>query len=244
MSSTGPVEILVTHLTRMSGGNICLAGIDRANGRHVRPVLEAGKLDHSFLKRPSGHIMIGSVLRFAWMRPRPLVPEIEDHVLAPAESDVVGLASEDELWAALQAAKRSTLAEIFGPEMHRVGRTAALERGTGRASLGVIDVSGFEGPWLESQWERPKIRARFIGDDGAPLNVPVTDLRLFAPDCVQHNQAALDEAKAKSSRSTILLSIGVGLPGLEPPRHWLQINNIHMKGLDASDWASNDDLPF
>ena len=52
------MEILVTHLTRMKEQCICVAGIDLATGKHVRPVLErrqAGFISACDERRTAGH---------------------------------------------------------------------------------------------------------------------------------------------------------------------------------------------
>jgi hypothetical protein len=45
------MRIVVNHLTRMQPGYICVAGMERQGGRHVRPVLAGGRWTRAYLGR-------------------------------------------------------------------------------------------------------------------------------------------------------------------------------------------------
>ena len=227
MTGIGPLEIIVTHLTRMHDDHVCLAGLDAATGRHIRPVT-GSRIPRSYLDRPSGRIQIGSRLRFSVMTPVPTPPEVEDHLFREADSDVGLRATDAELWAALESVEMSNLAAVFGPNLHRIGHTWALDEGTGTASLGVVRARERHGPVIDAYG---KVRMAFLGDDGELLNIPVTDLRLFRadgkPDAVE-----VSGMRREVDRNPVLLSVGVGrawAPDGEIRRHWLQVNNIHVK---------------
>lgn len=228
MTRVGPVEIVLTHLTRMHDGHICIAGLDRTSGRHIRPVTGA-RIPRSYLDRPGGKIQIGSILRFTAMTPVPSAPEVEDHQFREADSDVIGQVSDHDLWTILEAAESPDLMTIFGPSFHRAGRTWALDEGEGSASLGVVRARERHGPTIDAYG---KVRLVFRGDDGELLNIPVTDLRLFRADDGTPDRAAVLELKREVDRGDVLLAVGVGrawAPDGEKRLHWLQVNNIHVE---------------
>ncbi|MEK6261471.1 MAG: hypothetical protein AABP62_22965 [Planctomycetota bacterium] len=66
-----------------------------------------------------------------------------------------------------------------------------------------------------------------------PLNLSVTDIRLYGPDHVTPDPAAVDAAQRRLIASDEIL-LGVGLTRAysdwlsnQPPLHWLQVNNLH-----------------
>jgi hypothetical protein len=224
----GPVELVVTHLTRMHDDHVCLAGLDRTTGRHIRPVTGA-RIARSYLDRPGGTVQIGSILRFTAMTPMPSPPEVEDHLFREVDSDVIGQVTDRELWTMLEAAESSDLTTIFGPSFHRSGHTWALDERTGLASLGVIRAHERHGPQIDAYG---KVRMALLGDDGELLSIPVTDLRLFRADDGTPDRSGVVELKRQVDRAHVLLSVGVGrawAPDGEKRRHWLQVNNIHVE---------------
>ncbi len=66
-----------------------------------------------------------------------------------------------------------------------------------------------------------------------PLNVSVTDIRLYGADHVTPDPAAVSAAQAKlASSAEVLLSVGLTRAysdwlSNQPPLHWLQVNNLH-----------------
>lgn len=212
----------------MHDGHICIAGLDRATGHHIRPVT-GGRIPLSFLDRPGGTIQIGSILHFTAMLPQPSAPEVEDHFFRAADCDVSGLLGDRDLWAMLKAAECTNLGTVFGPDLHREGRTWALDEGKGAASLGIISPRQKDGPVIDRYG---KVRMAFLGDDGDLLTTTVTDLRLFEVDVSEPNRAAISHMKRRVDQDEVLLSVGVGrawAPDGQTPKHWLQVNNIHIK---------------
>ena len=50
------MRIVINHLTRMRRGYICTAGIDLANGQHVRPIPRSGDLRYRDLATHGGEL--------------------------------------------------------------------------------------------------------------------------------------------------------------------------------------------
>lgn len=231
------MEVLVTHLTRMKGGLICVAGIDLATGQHVRPVLDVAPLDRSLLVTSGGVLDVGNVVELGKTWPRPVVPEIEDLVFGLPALRLVRKASAAELWAALSRLARTELQDIFGPDLGPCGKNnMAVPLGRGLASLGCwrpqvplsIDTKTFD--------DDKKILVQFPRPQGF-FNVPLTDLRFwdtrFEPPAPLGPRAHHADTEIKKKREFILC---VGLSRAfrtrssgDQPVHWLQINNIHFK---------------
>jgi len=70
------MRLLVNHLTRMAAGYFCVAGLDVANGKHVRPVL-LGRLPQSLLRVHGGAFDMADVVDLGQVQPRPQRPELQ-----------------------------------------------------------------------------------------------------------------------------------------------------------------------
>lgn len=218
--------MVVTHLTRMRSGHICIAGLDTTTNQHVRPVLGRA-IERTFLTQDSGEIGIGSILQFARMISTPNPPEVEDCLFRVDDCTLIGVASDADLRSRLSGCAAIELAEIFGPLFHRQGRTWALPEGQGAASLGVLRGATLDAPRLDGYGN-----LRMKVDDGTgTATVAVTDLRLFEEDGVTPDRRAILNTARDMRKRDVMLSVGVGRawgPDGEPRVHWLQINNIHV----------------
>ena len=76
------MRIVVNHLTRMSSGYICVAGLDTTTRQHVR--LEAyQRLTIRLLRDHGGPIELGGLLDIGSAAPIGKPPEVEDHRVEP-----------------------------------------------------------------------------------------------------------------------------------------------------------------
>ena len=130
------MEIVVNHVTRMRGGHVCVAGLDR-EGRHVRPVLEVGRIRRSSTTENGGPFGLGAVVELGRPRPRPAPPEVEDCVFDLRSTRAKGMTDPTDFWRLLDELSSTSLPAIFGGMLTRDGRTASMPVGTGTASLGV-----------------------------------------------------------------------------------------------------------
>src|SRR2546430_2346200 len=73
----GGMKIVVTHLTRMREGRICVAGLTNA-GEHIRPRPWEAELDRSHLLTRGGIFDIGAVVDLGTVENIGLPPEVED----------------------------------------------------------------------------------------------------------------------------------------------------------------------
>lgn len=234
------MRIVVTHLTRMAYPYICVAGLDTRTGRHVRPTL-FGRLGREWAD-DGGFFQLGAQVDLGQARHVGQLPEIEDYRFEPHKIRRLEAMPPESFWEALTGSAEESLAGIFGPELQPVRQTFFCDEGCGAASLGCLRPS--QTPELFVS-ENGNLRLN-VQLDGAERLLPVTDRRCYriadgsfvvAGDVVEALQARL------AGRTEVLLTVGLTrsrrLHDNDPrPRHWLQVNNIHLAG--APLWSPED----
>jgi hypothetical protein len=219
------MEIVITQVTRMSVGFICVAGIDPQTGRHVRPVTGYGRLTTAMLGRNGGPFELGRRVDLGPTRSVGSPPEVEDQLFRPEAVRVVREATATELARLLGAAGSRSLVDIFGNDFVAQGRTAAVETGHGKASLGCLLPS--DRPRLVLEYGKVKIS---LADDALRLVVSVTDLQLYGDDHSTPDATAVDRMNADLARTPAYINVGLSRPFVRPgdtvERHWLQTNTI------------------
>jgi putative nucleic acid modification protein with dual OB domain len=233
------MRILVNHLTRMQPGYFCAAGIDLETGTHVRPVLRRGRLTTDLLSTNDGPFDIGSVLDLGPTTNAGRAPELEDRRFDPAATRRLYDDGADEYWDALEAVKRASLEEIFGPALELWDESGTVDVGEGRASLGCLKPE--KQPWM---YVDHRGTVRLVLDYLMPsVDLSVTDLRLYEKDGRTPRRDLVQslQKRLKAGVETIL-SVGLTRPWRkwndDAERHWLQLNNIHLQ--DDPLWQLGD----
>lgn len=222
------MRIVVNHLTRMQPGYICVAGLNPGTCQHIRPVLK-GRLSRSLLRTEGGPFDIGALVDLGETISEGVAPEVEDHAFTPWKATYLHDVAPAAFWALLQASAQHRLDAIFGPDIQQIGATCSLEMGKGQASLGCLIPTG--GSTL-SVHEQNSIRMRF-SDEAFGVSAPVTDLRFFHNDQRSPRLEVVADLSRRLVRGVpVILSVGVSRgwtkPGDTAPRHWLQINSVHL----------------
>jgi hypothetical protein len=222
------MKIVVSHLTRMQPGYICVAGIDLNSRKHVRPVL-GKRLGIDLLQKYGGVFGIGAEVDLGRTHLVGAAPEVEDHQFSSGNLKLLGTATTREFWDTIDATSTADLAAIFGPALTSHGGTCAVDLNTGTASLGCFTLPA--GSVLEvDAWN--KIRLRL--DDGTfTPSLSVTDLRLYEDDQQTPRHELIATIADRIQDEKVLLSVGLSRawkkPGDTQPRHWLQANNLHFE---------------
>ena len=137
-----------------------------------------------------------------------------------------------------------TTEELVLPMLSRSGLEVGrghwgTELGQGHASLGLLCPAAPPELYLTSSRDgRPRVRMR-ISDGRIRADAGVTDLRLFGDDHATPDLARI-RAVAQGIADSQDVILGVGLTRKfrssddSPYRHWLQVNNIHLK--EAPTW--------
>lgn len=228
------MRILINHLTRMHGGHICLAGVDLETRQHVRPILANDPLPFYMLARYGGPFEMARIVDLGSPRHTPFSPHVEDHVFVPARAKIERPAAADEFWRLLEEVQCASLGEIFGTALQETGQgrwSTALGQGT--RSLGILRPAVSPELYVTSGRDGQRVRMRLtVGRIRADLGV--TDIRLFGDD---HATPELARIRATAQRMAdsqgVLLGVGLTRKFRSSPqheyRHWLQVNNIHLK---------------
>jgi hypothetical protein len=135
----------------------------------------------------------------------------------------------DAFWALNQQAARTNFGAIFGPDLEVTGRSLSLAPGQGKASLGCLRPA--RQPQVLIQGATLRLR---VTDGVTDLTLPITDLRFYESD---HKTFRMRVVASVSQRLAAdvptLLAVGVSRPFQKDadsqPRHWLQINSIHLQ---------------
>lgn len=228
------MRVVINHLTRMRRGYICVAGINLANGQHVRPMPRNGDLRYRDLAAHGGAFEIGAVIDLGTAKPIGRPPEIEDTEFFKRSARTRPDLAATEFWTRMKSTAKTSFVDLFGRDLHEVGHAhAAVDVGHGERSLGMLHITKSR-PELVIEARQPRPRLRMNLQTGRiPLSVAVTDIRLYGPDHVTPNPAAVAAANERlTSSAEVLLSVGLSRAysdwlSHEPERHWLQINNLH-----------------
>jgi hypothetical protein len=224
------MRIVVSHLTRMNPGYICVAGLDLDSGAHIRPVLNSTRLATAMLRRCGGIFDIGSVIDLGTTSYQGRRPETEDHLFSFKQARHAGMVPAPAFWQLLRQTSQARLTDIFGPDLKRIDHTCAVDPGMGKASLGCLAA---ERPVLRVD-KYNKIRIGVTTNPALPpLDLPVTDIRLYETDQRTPRYEVIEDVAARIGEGTSVL-LGVGLTrayaklGDQPAQHWLQVNNLHL----------------
>ena len=233
------MQILVNHLTRMQPGYVCAAGVDVNTLDHVRPVLRHGRLTTRLRKTAGGPLDVGSVVDLGPATRAGSPPETEDHHFDPKRATWLFDDDPDEFWDLLDSVARESLEEIFGPALELWDESGTVEVGSGSASLGCLKPD--EQPWL---YVDQRGNVRMVLDHLTPsVDLSVTDLRLYGGDgrTPRRDLVASVQRRLETGVEAIL-SVGLTRPwrkrGDDMERHWLQVNNIHLR--DDPLWRLED----
>ncbi len=153
----------------------------------------------------------------------------------PARAKAERPAAAHEFWAMLEELQQPRLREIFGGDLGAMGRGRyGTELGKGNVSLGLLRPAGPPRLYLaQGRDGKPQIRLRF-SDGEIEADAGVTDLRLVGDDHATPAPARVRAAARWMADSReVILGLGLTRPFRSSDgaayRHWLQVNNIHLR---------------
>ena len=240
-------EIIVTDLTRMQRGMVCIAGYDDQHAC-FRPVLAPpGIPEASLLRKGEAQVFPFARVEFDFIRATPQPPHTEDFRYQPSSVRLVGRVTDAE--GVLQWSLFPGVQDIFGQPV-QFGPGHYVSDGTGARSLGTIrPPTPVEVIYAqEKSGEAWDYRIRFEDGHHKSYRLKVTDLT-WQCHCASLQSAGLD-AKSISQRltqtlasATVYLRIGLSRGWTKfPDRCYLQINAVHtfpdyLEGRVFSDFA-------
>lgn len=245
------MRIVITHLTRMSKGFCCVAGLHETKGQSIRPVLAGGvRLSTNFLAPHGGPFEMGALVDLGKTRNVGCRPEIEDREFQPDDAQQVRLLDEKAFWKSLTESAEKSLDEIFGDDFESKGpNSAGVDKGKGSASLGCLRPRGKPRLYLRDHQHKEGLREirLKVEDQSYDLDLGVTDIRLYGPDHVTPDETRVAKVASRIAKGEkLLLSVGLtramksSRPEF-PDTHWLQINNLHL--VDDPLWSLADSQP-
>ncbi len=215
-----PMKVLITDLTRMQGGHICVAGIDVDKNKRVRPV--AGEsLSARLLATKGGPLDVRRVVDIGRTAPRRSRPEIEDVRFEPRSIRPLATMPSAEFLQRLAKLASPDLGAI-GRDLQPHGRNLVVPEGKGKCSLVIVRATD---PLRVHTNAAGRLRLAWQED----VELPITDLRLFEDDLRTPNVARtkwLQRQLAGGGETFLCFGLGRPYEGF----HWLQLNNIHLNG--------------
>ncbi|HDQ99168.1 MAG TPA: hypothetical protein ENN51_02630 [candidate division WOR-3 bacterium] len=235
------MRIVIDHVTRMRPDRVCVAGVELATARHVRPVLMRGQLRRKLVERPGAPFNIGCLADIGAVTLRPRAPAIEDARFNSRRARRLGAIPAPEFWKMLRGMARPALREVLGPDLRPEGEHYVVDAGRGRASLGTLLPRRVSGPVVIEVERGGRTRPRVVievEDEYGDCRLPVTDLRLWEPDQrTPRREAIADVARRVEEGAKVILSVGLTRP-MHRGLCWLQVNNIHLE--DNPVWQVNE----
>jgi hypothetical protein len=225
------MHIVLSHLTRMEAPRICVAGIEAATGRHIRPTTGRSKpLTRALLAEERGPFALGALLELGDIRSNPNPPETEDHLFWPNRARLVGQLSPNRYLDLIRSNARHSLRAIFGEDLKRYNRSYAIEAGRGSASLGILKLQRKADIRIDSYG---KLRLQLVRAGEMPAYLPVTDLRFVEADHSTIREDVVADVKTRMRRGIeVYLMLGLSRAflgeGDDRERHWLQVNGLCM----------------
>ncbi|MFV1991943.1 MAG: hypothetical protein ACC652_14525 [Acidimicrobiales bacterium] len=222
------MKMVVTDLTRMRSGHICVAGIDLETGHRVRPMNQ--QLRARLLRTHGGPFDIRAIVDLGQTRNIGKAPEIEDVHFNPRKCVDCGDMPPDEF---IELCKRSVSGGLssIGPDLIQVGRSLVTPAGRGVCSLLLLRSTKRPRIFIDP-WE--KLRFTFSNN----VELSVTDVRLYNEALTMPDPRKLTLLNSRlDTSSEVILSFGLGRAWQQPndsmKRHYLQLNNIHLGGYPA-----------
>lgn len=217
------MKVVVTDLTRMRGGHICVAGIDPDTGRRVRPV--AGQLGRKLLRKHGGPFDIRSIVEIGSYHTTGSSPEVEDTLFDPSKCVDCGDMPPDEFFELCRSSAFKDLSPI-GPELRRYRRSLATLEGRGLCSLVLVSADAVREIFINNFG---KLRYDYSAD----IELSVTDVRLYKENLEDPDPAKLAQlVRSLRQCEEVVLSFGLARAWQQPDdqyrRHYLQLNNIHL----------------
>jgi hypothetical protein len=168
--------IIITEVTRMQEGRVCIAGYDQ-HGQCLRPVLPPPGIHESTLYSGARPIIFPSAkVEFEFTLPTPQPPHTEDVRYDPTAVHFIERQADERWHKMLEKTLSKTVADIFDQPIHSEHGHYIMD-GQGPRSLGTIKPARITQVIYElSQENKWQYRLRFEDGAGAAYRLTITDL--------------------------------------------------------------------
>ena len=227
-------KIVITDLTRMQDGRVCVAGYDE-HGACIRPVLPPPGIQESSLYVDGCPIVFPfAIVEYDLVEHTPQPPHTEDHLFDPSAVRGCGRLHSSKCRDFLFQQRFASVERIFEQPIH-ADAGYYLADGRGLRSLGTIRLeSSLTVLFDEDTSHNLKPRIAFVDATGAAYRLAVTDLawRYYAETMHTAQRLASStvaaELQAALQAKEIFLRIGLARGWSQhPDRCYLQVTGIH-----------------
>ena len=216
---------MITEVTRMSGGLVCVAGIDLETRRILRPLQVDGSNWEERGWVDGGYMHVGAILDLEPAAPGyPAFPHASEDWRV-ARVGFVATASPEDLYGACVETADDSLDAIFDNAIFE-GRYVVAD--TRCRSLGCVMI---DADALGTSGRFNKVQLSYRDDDGDWVNLPVTELQTKAHADSEVGAAAL-AARIAAVDGPVALRIGLsrawdgGDQHFDPKRCYMQLNGV------------------
>lgn len=227
-------KIIITDLTRMHEGQVCIAGYDE-NGTCIRPILPPPGIHEQTLYQQGRPLIFPfAVVEFDLLHPYPQPPHTEDTFYGANSVRLVGILDEKQRRELLEKTSRGNLADVFdAPICSSPGHY--ILKGQGTRSLGTIHPKQVTNTFYgqnqqEGEW---KYRLCFM-DESREYWLTVTDLTWrYYCNCQREKGCAekdISSELTKQLRSRVVyLRVGLARPTWKkyPDKCFIQITGVY-----------------
>jgi hypothetical protein len=224
-------DILITDVTRMREGRVCIAGVDKDYSPIRLNVPPPGLLEELLYLDKETIIRPQSVLRvFVEPEPQVTAPHIEDHRWYKLdETQFLRLTTEEKWKHFFEATQYDKVADIFGTSLHERRNIKAGISNT--RSLGTLKPNHIKKFFLRKLPNEIQIRFSFTDATERTFDVPVTDLNFlsYVTWTHQHSKKSIPYILGQLCQKFQNIEIWLRM-GLTRPFNnwcWIQVNGIY-----------------
>lgn len=229
-------RIIITDLSRMGGGRVCIFGID-ADGTPMRPEISRSGIQESYLLNEKGQFIAKpfAEIEFDFIRSLPKPPHIEDWEINKKHAPrLIRNLPENERKKFVEGLLEDSVNEIFGTEIRENRYIDKINQSRCNKSIGTIKVKVVQRVSYSIYEGKYKYRITFSDSNGEIYDLPVTDCA-FRKHCdkkrIQKQKCMKsigDELQQKFNQIEVFLRVGLARPFLlRENRCYLQISGIH-----------------
>ncbi len=210
----------------MTGSRICVAGIDTATYRHVRPVTPPGDLlTRVLLRENGGPFGAGALVDIGSVAARPTAPETEDHEFDMARAKRVSDIDDEVYLGLLGALGEADIRAAFGSALVEVRpRKFAVPSECGKRSLAVVPAAASE---LRIRSDKLYLQ---LNAPATPAEVRVTDVRFYTTDLTIKRDVVEDVNRRLTGGTRAYAMLGLARAihddATEQDLHWLMANGL------------------
>jgi hypothetical protein len=220
------VRLVVNHVTRMTGSRICVAGIDTATYKHVRPVTPPSDLlTRALLRENGGPFGAGALVDIGSVVAAPNAPETEDHEFDATCAKRVSDVGEGAYLELLGAIGEADIQAAFGSALVEVRPCKfAVPADRGERSLAVVPVVA---PELRTRNDKLYLQ---LNAPATPADLRVTDVRFYTVDLTIRRDVVDDVNRrlAAGTRAYAMLGLARAIrdDATGQDLHWLMANGL------------------